>query len=284
MFGLGVVVGRGTSPVLFETRPFQERLGRIVSELSAKTPEKEKVDLKFYDVLDEPVYHSVKGKTEDSGEITPGPEIGKSALIQPTSDTPQAEEIPVKRSKKLATWNQAGQGHGNEAAPALLAKKSVLVKNEAAPVLLAKKSVPVKNEAAPALPDKKSGPVKTDTKVGEKQSVTQVAPKVLKSKIQTGNKTEAVPKETRPDAGKAPAPADGAYTIQVASYKNLNEALAQMVLLDKKGIFSYQVSVKINGNTWYRVRTGSFADYQAAGARLTQLAGSGVSGMIIKKE
>ncbi|MGD9825492.1 SPOR domain-containing protein, partial [Desulfobacter sp.] len=184
-------------------------------------------------------------------------------------DTPQVEEIPVKHSKKLATWNKAEPDHGNEAAPIPPAKKSALVKNEVVP---------------PAPPPKKSAPVKTDTKVGEKQTVTQVAPKVLKSKIQTGNKTEAVSKETRPDTGKTPAPADGIYTIQVASYKNLNDALAQMVLLDKKGIFSYQVSVQINGNTWYRVRTGSFADYQAAGARLTQLAGSGVSGMIIKKE
>lgn len=252
MFGLGVLVGRGVRPVLFETRPFQERLGRMVSELSAKTPEKEKVDLKFYDVLEEPAFHQVKGKTEDPGEITPGPEIGKSASTQPTPDTPQAEEIPVKRSKKLATWHQAGQDHGNE--------------------------------AAPALPAKKSTPVKTDRKADEKQAVTQLAPKVLKSKIQTGKKPETVPQKNRPDTGKTPAPADGAYTIQVASYKNLNDALAQMVILDKKGIPSYRASVKINGDTWYRVRTGSFADYKAASARLAQLAGSGVNAMVIKKE
>ncbi|WP_035236858.1 SPOR domain-containing protein [Desulfobacter vibrioformis] len=254
MFGLGVLVGRDVKPVLFETRPFQERLAQMVSELSAKTPEKEKVDLKFYDVLEEPVFHQVKSKTEDSGEITPGPEIGKSASTQPTPDTSQAEEIPVKRSKKLATWYQAGQGHGNE--------------------------------PAPAPPAKKSTPVKTDRKTDEKQTVTLLAPKTLKSKIPTGEKTEAPPKETRPGTGKSPAPADadGVYTIQVASYKNLNDALAQMVLLSKKGITSYRASAKINGDTWYRVRTGSFADYKAASARLAQLAGSGVNAMIIKKE
>jgi len=72
MFGLGVIVGRGSSPVLFETRPFQEHLGRMVSELLAKLPEKEKLELKFYDVLDDPVSYPVKGKIDDSGEITPG--------------------------------------------------------------------------------------------------------------------------------------------------------------------------------------------------------------------
>ena len=57
-----------------------------------------------------------------------------------------------------------------------------------------------------------------------------------------------------------------------------------MVLLDKKGIASYRVSVKINQETWYRIRTGAFADYKAASARLSQLAGADVNGMVIKKE
>ena len=251
MFGLGVVVGRGSSPVLFETRPFQERLGRMVSELSAKLPKKEKIDLKFYDVLDEPVSYPIKGKTDDPGEITPGPETGKSASIQPVPYNPQVEDIPVKLSKKLATWYSAGQGAGNGAAPAPLLKKSASVK--------------------------------TDTKTSESRTVIPPAPNVLKSKNQTGKKTGAVSKETRPDTG-APVPTHGAYTIQVASYKDLNDALSRMVLLNKKGISSYRVSVKINGVTWHRIRTGSFPDQEEAGARLAKLAGSGVNGMVIKKE
>lgn len=253
MFGLGLLVGRGSSPVLFETRPFQEYLGRMLSELSAKLPDKGKVDLKFYDVLDEPVYYPVKGKIDDSGEITPGPEIGKTASIKPAPYNFRAEDIPVKRSRKLATWNQAGQGgYGND--------------------------------TAPAAPPKKSASVKTYKKTSEKQSVTQFTPKALKLKNQTGKKTDAVPKKSKPDTVKSPAPAHGEYTIQVASYKNLNDALAQMVFLNEKGITSYRGSVKINGKTWYRVRSGSFADYKAARARLAKLAGAGVNGMVIKKE
>ena len=250
MFGLGLFVGRGSSPVLFETRPFQEYLGRMLSELSANLPEKGKVYLKFYDVLDEPVYYPVKGKADDSGEITPGPEIGKKASMKPAPSNFQAEDIPVKRSRKLATWNQAGQGYDKTTAPA----------------------------------PKKRVSVKTYKKAAEKQTVTQPAPKVLKSKIQTGKKTDAVPKETKSDSRKVPAPAHGRYTIQVASYKNLNDALAQMVRLNEKGITAYRASVKINGKTWYRVRTGTFADYKAAIFRLEKLAGAGVNGMVIKKE
>ncbi|NDY73260.1 SPOR domain-containing protein [Desulfobacter hydrogenophilus] len=252
MFGLGLFVGRGSSPVLFETRPFQEYLGRMLSELSAKFPEKGKVDLKFYDVLDEPVYSPVKGTADDSGEITPGPETGEKTSMNPAPYNSQAEDIPVKRSRKLATWNKAGQGYDNA--------------------------------TAPAPPAKKSASVKTYKKAAEKQTVTQSAPKVLKSKTQAGKKTDAVPQKTKPDTGKAPAPAHGGYTIQVASYKNLNDALAQMVLLNKKGITAYRASVKIDGKTWYRVRTGSFANYEAARTGLVKLAGSGVNGMVIKKE
>ncbi|MCA1785901.1 MAG: SPOR domain-containing protein, partial [Desulfobacteraceae bacterium] len=199
----------------------------------------------------------VKGKADDSGEITPGPETGKNVSMTPAPYNSQAEEIPVKRSRKLATWHKAGQGDGNDAAPA-------------APSL--KKSVSVKA-------------VKADTKAAEKQqAVTVLAPRDLKPKIQTGKRTDIIAPKNRSDTEKTSAPAQGTYTIQVASYKTLDDALTQMVILDKKGIGAYRASVKIDGQTWYRVRIGSFADYKAARARLETLAGSGVTGMVIRKE
>nr|WP_320193741.1 SPOR domain-containing protein [uncultured Desulfobacter sp.] len=252
MFGLGVIVGRSSSPVMFETRPFQEHLGQIVNDGLDKFSQKEKVDLKFYDVLDEPISYPIKGKKDDSGEITPGPEAGKIALKKPKPNNSQAEEIPVKRSRKLATWHQAGPGYRNDTTPTPLSKKRASVK--------------------------------TEKKADEKQTVTKLAPKVLKSKPQTDKKTDAAPKEVKPDTGKAPGSAHGEYTIQIASYKNLNDALAQMVLLNKKGIAAYRASVKIKGTTWHRVRTGSYAEYEAAKAGLAKLAGSDVSGIVIKKE
>lgn len=251
MFGLGLFVGRGSSPVLFETRPFQEDLGRIVGEFSAKLPKKEKINLEFYDVLDESVPFPTKGKTDDPGEIIPGPEPGSTTAVDPVPHNPQAEQIPVKQSKKQATWHQAGQGVGSATAPAPLLKKSASVK--------------------------------AGTKAGESRRVTPAAPKVLEPKTQTGKRTDAESKEARPETG-APVPPHSAYTIQVASYKDLNDALSRMVLLNKKGIASYQVSVTINGVTWHRVRTGSFTDQKEAVARLATLAGSGVNGIVIRKE
>lgn len=251
MFCLGVIVGRGATPVLFETRPFQEHLGRMVSALSDKLPGKEKVDLKFYDVLEEPVSSPVKGKSADAGEITPAAETGKIAQIKPEAP-PRAEDIPVKRSKKLATWHRTGPDYDNA--------------------------------SDPAPPPKKSASIKTNKKVSQKQTVPQRAPKVLKSKIKTGKKTEAAPQKNKSDTGKKKVPAPGVYTIQIASHKDLRDALAHMVILNEKGITAYRVSVKINGETWHRVRTGSFADYKAASTRLAKIVGSGVKGMVIKKD
>ncbi|WP_320040961.1 SPOR domain-containing protein [uncultured Desulfobacter sp.] len=256
MFGLGVIVGRSSSPVMFETRAFQEHLGQIVNERLGKFSQKEKVDLKFYDVLDEPVSYPIKGKKDDPGEITPGPEAGKTVSAKSVSNNSQAEEIPVKHSRKIATWHQAEQGYDNDPPAASSSEKRASVKTEK----------------------------KADEKADEKRPVAKLVPKVLKSKTQTDKKKDAPPKVAKPDTAKAPASAHGEYTIQIASYKNLNDALAQMVLLNKKGITAYRASVKIKGITWHRVRTGSFADYEAAKAGLAKLAGSGVGGMVIKKE
>lgn len=228
----------------------------MVGDLFDKQPKTGKVDLKFYDVLDDPAFYPAKDKADDSGEITPGPETGETASIKPTQNSSTDEKIPVKHSRKLATWYQDGQAFDAESVPALPPKKNVSLK------------------------------VKTDKKADEKPTKSGFAPKVLKSKIPTEKDSDAVSKESKSDTGKASIPAQDhdVYTIQIASYKNLDDALSHMVLLDKKGVTAYRASVKINGETWYRVRTGSFADYKTAGAQLTKLAGSGVKGMVIKKE
>ena len=59
MFFLGIMVGRGTSPVTFDTQKFQKRLETIASEFGEKKDTPEKVDLKFYDVLDQPAPENI---------------------------------------------------------------------------------------------------------------------------------------------------------------------------------------------------------------------------------
>jgi cell division protein FtsN len=98
MFGLGVMVGRDNSPITFDTRGFQARLETIVKEYGNQAPSEEKVDLKFYDALNNPVRHEIKGRQGKAGEIVPKRE-------PPVLSAP-SREIPVKLSKKQASLNQ----------------------------------------------------------------------------------------------------------------------------------------------------------------------------------
>ena len=52
MFFLGVVVGRGTSPVTFDTKEFSKKLEKIANIPGPKKEVSKKVDFKFYEDLD----------------------------------------------------------------------------------------------------------------------------------------------------------------------------------------------------------------------------------------
>lgn len=103
MFALGVMVGRGTAPITFDTREFQSRLEAIAREYGArdqKAQKEQKVDLRFYDVLDQPVVLGSKGKK--AGEILPArePLAGKTTI-----ESESLDGVPVKLGKKMVTLN-----------------------------------------------------------------------------------------------------------------------------------------------------------------------------------
>ena len=103
MFALGVLVGRGSSPVSFDTRGFQARLEAIALEHGLQEKNGEKVDLKFYDALNQPVRHEIKGRKEGTGEIVPGRERPAAVSVLPV----EAEDaVPVKIGKKQSSINR----------------------------------------------------------------------------------------------------------------------------------------------------------------------------------
>jgi cell division protein FtsN len=54
MFFLGIMVGRGTSPVNFDTREFSKKLEKMANIPEPKNEAEKKIDLKFYEDLDHP--------------------------------------------------------------------------------------------------------------------------------------------------------------------------------------------------------------------------------------
>ena len=102
MFFLGILVGRGNVPVTFDTKSFQTRLEAIVQSYGKTDAPEEKMDLEFYDALNNPVRHEVTGEKNIPNEIIPKKEAGHIVI-----QVPIVEAVPVKTSRKAATLNKA---------------------------------------------------------------------------------------------------------------------------------------------------------------------------------
>lgn len=111
MFSLGIMVGRGSAPIEFDTQKFQKRLETIVSEFGEKKGVWKKIELKFYDVLERPVPEESMPSKKKSLEIIPRKEI----ILVP-------ETIPLKESRKKQTFYPAE----NKAKPESLMKTDPL--------------------------------------------------------------------------------------------------------------------------------------------------------------
>lgn len=116
LFLLGVMAGRGTAPVTFDTLNFQERLKAIVDayiDPNAPADPDEKMALRYFDALSDEQggEEMVIPVPKDDPEQTPE-SIGE--LETAVSKTPAEEaesvdatgEIPVKTSRKAATLNK----------------------------------------------------------------------------------------------------------------------------------------------------------------------------------
>jgi cell division protein FtsN len=257
MFFLGIVVGRGTSPVTFDTQKFHERLETIVQEFGKTDGPEEEMDLQFYDALNKPARQEVTGKKNNPNEIFPKKEAGVVSI-----QTPAAESIPVKTSRKKATMNKGGVTHTQFKDNG--SKDARLTYN----VPTAKTGTQIKSLAK----DKEASPGKKLRKVPLKTMDGKKVSKIEDPPVKTG---------TSP-AGVQVAP--GMYTIQIAAYKSFTDAVTQMALLEKKGFASYRTLGKKKGITWYRVRVGSFATRKAASLYAEKLKHAKIEAMIIKKE
>ena len=94
---MGIMVGRGTSPVTFDTDNFQKRLETIAREFGQKN-ETQKIDLKFFDVLDRPAAEEGAHPPDKPLEIIP-----KKEAAQVTGT------IPLKISRKKQTFQKNGK-------------------------------------------------------------------------------------------------------------------------------------------------------------------------------
>jgi len=85
-------------------------------------------------------------------------------------------------------------------------------------------------------------------------------------RAEKSEKPEAAPKPERPalPEASAPAPSQGAFTIQVGAYKAREPADALRARLAAAGHDAYVAEIDASGSVRYRVRVGSFATREAA--------------------
>ncbi len=124
---MGILVGRGTSPVTFDTEKFQKRLAAIAQEYGQQKEieNKEKVKLQFYKVLDKPVGEEepVKAKQKQKQKTT-------VSEIVPEKVVPNLDKIPVKKSKKGETFKKSLKSAKSESTAKPAVKKAPAAKSE----------------------------------------------------------------------------------------------------------------------------------------------------------
>jgi cell division protein FtsN len=201
IFIIGVIVGRGNSPVKFDTQKFQKRLETIASNLGEQKKNPDKIDFKFYEILDRPdleeeMTHDAALLKKNKEEIIPLQEVVK-------------DSIPVKTSKKKETF-----------------KKSE--------IKLTKEDI---------------------------SRIKQLPEDKKKNKLEN---------------------LKGRYTVQIAAFKVFTDAVSQMTALESKGFSSYNIKVQKDGITWYRVRSGSFTNFNEAKKLKQKLEKFKINPIIIK--
>lgn len=98
MFLLGIVVGRGTSPVTFDTQKFQDRLEDIVQKhsITEKDPS-ERVNIEFYGKLNHPIPTAGSPSSKPTGEILPGKESETSKGETRTRDKTSLKKSTLQK-------------------------------------------------------------------------------------------------------------------------------------------------------------------------------------------
>ncbi len=282
MFFLGVMVGRGHSPVTFDTRGFQDRLAAIARQSQQPVPQAEDGELRVYDVKND----------QESKRLERRVIPKESSLMAKTGSVAQKVQDPEpKPLQPPETPFQAPAASDDKAGPEEIQKKTPVVDetrglvgtkadagskspadSEPVPVKTSKKAASLDTEALSRF---KKGPAgRDDGKKAPKVEASAVAAKPP-ADSDTGKETQAGHKDKEKDAGPS-------YTIQVASYRSLDDALNQMHLLDKKGFASNRTQKEIDGTVWYRVRCGSFTTRKDAQAFLDKLEAVGFKGLILK--
>lgn len=251
---MGVLVGRETSPVEFDTGWFQERLAVIFEESEIQEIVSEKPELDFYAALQKSDLHEdydLKiNKTSVDNKNVKGVKSGTSA--EESADSSISEiQSPLKKSRKAMT-----KLLGKQIASATVFDNS-------------QKNNDLKSAVA-------------ISSIALKADKTKITKKIID--MESSSKAENQLPEIKSEQVKEYADKVYSYTIQIASLNSEADAMNHIAKLAAQGHTAYKSSGMVGDKTWYRIRIGNFNNITEAKESLKNLESKGIKGLIIQKD
>jgi len=282
MFFLGLLVGRGTSPVSFDTSEFQESLAKIVQGLEKQEEIVEKPELDFYEALKNPV-QTAGSISEEASEILPVlPVVPDLVGNLPVEEDKEILQPGIKKSRKAMSLKSKATMSQETIRSANISPEMVIPETIRSANISPEKVRPETVKSANISPEKarpeivKSADVSRET--SRPESVIPDGETVLESSRKI---SEPLPV---PEKNLELSSEDGAYTIQIAAYRELKDAMAQMAKLNAKGYSTHRTMGRVGKDIWHRVRIGSFKDIATAKENLKSLESNSIKGIKKKKE
>lgn len=263
MFFIGLLVGRSTSPVEFDTGWFQERLAVFFDDSQPEESVLEKPELDFYAALQKSDLNEEYDMKLKKPSVS---EDGVTSLSENASSDLSSSDLqmPIKKSRKAMTSKRSGK------------QDMSVAKNISDGDVIALESSLNKNQ--------QGGGGESEVENQHSKSVVARSDKTknYSKSIDTkaGNKLSGTKSEQIADYNKTTY----SYTIQIASFSSEADALNHIAKLEEKGYTAHKSSGMVGDKTWYRIRLGSFNNITEAKASLKKLEESGIKGLIIQKD
>lgn len=284
MFFMGLLVGRDTAPIEFDTGWFQERLAVIFDDSQPEESVLEKPELDFYAALQK---SDLKEDYDLKLKKPSVSEEGTAVLSEESASelTDNSSLTPLKKSRKAMTSKLSGKqissvvkstsGGEKVIANGDLGSKGgdTTSKRIASSNRLSRELPPLNKEKGIDL--NREG--KSTDSVDNHQPLNLAA---RSEKTKSGSQVE----EIKSGQVKGYDGTAYSYTIQIASFPSETDALSHIAKLGEKGYSAYKSSGMVGDKTWYRIRIGSFNNITEAKESLKKLEASGIKGLIIQKD
>ncbi|MBF0301691.1 MAG: SPOR domain-containing protein [Desulfamplus sp.] len=282
MFFIGLLVGRGTSPVEFDTGWFQERLAVIFEDYETEETVLEKPELDFYAALqkselkedyDLKVNKSSADKKSEAGKLTPlSGDISEDLAFNDLKEPLQKNKKPMT-SKLYRKQTASLSGEMNDNAQQRIKPISSLVKTDKI---------------------KSSGQLASQSELEQtKRAISSAKIKIASQPVEIKSSSETKEPLSKPLYKKSEQSVESkdyaggggySYTIQIASFNTEADAMSHIAKLGAQGYSAYKSSGMVGDKTWYRIRIGNFNNITEAKESLKKLESSGIKGLIIQKE